>query len=104
MLVVHTHIMAIAEQEQFDIVIELAVDIIQQVKCIERAKYRSKQVADTITHKLELITQLMALLKQELVFRVVQVETVRCIKFILAEKLIKQSDMMADLLVIMDLL
>jgi hypothetical protein len=96
--------MAIAEQEQFDIVIELAVDIIQQVKCIERAKYRSKQVADTITHKLELITQLMALLKQELVFRVVQVETVRCIKFILAEKLIKQSDMMADLLVIMDLL
>ena len=104
MLVVHTHIMAIVEQEQFDIVIELAVDIKQQVKCIKLAKYKSVLVADTITHKLELIAQLMVLLEQELVFGLVQVETVRCIKFILAEKLIKQSDMMADLLVIMELL
>ena len=62
MLVVHKHIKAIAEQEQFGIVIILAVDIKQQVKYIELVMSTSIQVADTITHKLEPIEQLMILL------------------------------------------
>ena len=95
MLVVHIHIKAIAEQEQFGIVIILAVDIKLQVEYIELVMCKSIQVVDTITHKLEPVEQLKILLVQELVLVLRQVGSVGCIEFILAGKLIKQSDMMA---------
>ena len=95
MLVKHIHIKAIAEQEQFGIVIILAVDIKLQVEYIELVMCKSIQVVDTITHKLEPVEQLKILLVQELVLVLRQVGSVGCIEFILAGKLIKQSDMMA---------
>ena len=95
MLVVHKHIMAIAEQEQFGIVIIQAVDIKLQVKYIELVMSKSIQVADTITNKLVPVEQLTILLEQVVVVVLRQVGSVGCIEFILAGKLIKQSDMMA---------
>ena len=95
MLVVHKHIKAIAEQEQFGIVIIQAVDIKLQVEYIELVMSKSIQVADTITHKLVSVEQLTILLEQVVVLVLRQVGSVRCIEFILAGKLIKQSDMMA---------
>jgi len=95
MLVVHKHIKAIAEQEQFGIVIIQAVDIKLQVKYIELVMSKSIQVADTITNKLVPVEQLTILLEQVVVVVLRQVGSVGCIEFILAGKLIKQSDMMA---------
>jgi hypothetical protein len=95
MLVVHKHIKAIAEQEQFGIVIIQAVDIKLQVKYIELVMSKSIQVADTITNKLVPVEQLTILLEQVVVLVLRQVGSVGCIEFILAGKLIKQSDMMA---------
>ena len=96
MLIARTHIMAIARLEQFDIATKLAIDIEQQVKYIKLAMNRSEQVANTITHILEPTTQLKVLPEQELVLVFRQVGIVECIKFGLAGKLIKQSNMMAD--------
>ena len=95
MLVVHKHIKAIAEQEQFGIVIIQAVDIKLQVKYIELVMSKSIQVADTITNKLVPVEQLTILIEQVVMLVLRQVGSVGCIEFILAGKLIKQSDMMA---------
>lgn len=96
MLIARTHIMAIARLEQFDIATKLAIDIEQQVKYIKLAMNKSVQVANTITDILEPTTQLRVLPEQELVLGVTQAGIVECIKFGLAGKLIKQSNMMAD--------